>query len=204
MAEEFNKYKRNTLNTEYIEDKFSSSSSVGLCELVHIDDSNIKEVWYLQQSKCKEYYVVVDCPNVFLAITVFPTTNTASYRGLADLMRMMVAERMETSGELNSTIAEVVKLFPFQYWPNTVDEYSNSELDCRLDYLGNLLRFNGADDYNSKDKIGSISSKLFAAESSRLIKYEGPFDFSLIGGAFYCWTYPAAYKKMDSINPGIA
>lgn len=203
MAEEFNKYKRNTLNTEYIEDKFSSSSSGEfLCESVHIDDSNIKEVWYQQKSKCKEYYVVVDCPNVFLTITVFPTTNTASYRGLADLMRAMVADRMETSGELNSTIAEVVKLFPFQYWPNTVDEYSNSKLDCRLDYLGNLVRFNGVDDYNSKDKIVAISSKLI--DSSGLIKYEGPFDFSLIGGAFYCWTYPAAYKKLESIQSGIA
>lgn len=201
MAEEFNKYKRNTLNTEYIEDKFSSSGGA-LCELVHIDDSNIKEVWYQQKSKCKEYYVVVDCPNVFLAIKVFPTTNTASYQGLADLMRSMVADEMETSGELNSTFAEVVKLFPFQYWPDTVDEYSNSELDCRLDYLGNLVRFNGVDDYNSKDKIASISSKLI--EPSRLIKYEGPFDFSLIGGAFYCWTYPAVYKKMESIQPGIA
>lgn len=201
MAEEFNKYKRNTLNTEYIEDKFSSSGGA-LCELVHIDDSNIKEVWYQQKSKCKEYYVVVDCPNVFLAITVFPSTKTASYRGLADLMRGMVADQMETSGKLNSTIAEVVKLFPFQYWPNTVDEYSNSKLECRLDYLGNLVRYNGVDDYNSKDKIASISSKII--ESSRLIKYEGPFDFSLIGGAFYCWTYPAAYKKMGSINPGIA
>lgn len=201
MAEEFNKYKRNTLNTEYIEDKFSSSGGA-LCELVHIDDSNIKEVWYQQKSKCKEYYVVVDCPNVFLAITISPSTNTASYTGLADLMRAMVADQMETSGELNSTIAEVVKLFPFQYWPDTFDEYSNSKLDCRLDYLGNLVRYNGVDDYNSKDKIASISSKI--SESSNLIKYEGPFDFSLIGGAFYCWTYPAAYKKMGSINPGIA
>lgn len=201
MAEEFNKYKRNTLNTEYIEDKFSSSGGA-LCELVHIDDSNIKEVWYQQKSKCKEYYVVVDCPNVFLAKTISPSTNTASYTGLADLMRSMVADQMETSGELDSTIAEVVKLFPFQYWPDTFDEYSNSKLDCRLDYLGNLVRYNGVDDYNSKDKIASISSKIIG--SSNLIKYEGPFDFSLIGGAFYCWTYPAAYKKMGSINPGIA
>ena len=201
MAEEFNKYKRNTLNTEYIEDKFSSSGGA-LCELVHIDDSNIKEVWYQQKSKCKEYYVVVDCPNVFLAITIDPSTNTASFHGLADLMRAMVADTMETSGELDSTMAEVVKLFPFQYWPDTFDEYSNSDLDCRLDYLGNLVRYNGVDDYNSKDKIASISSKII--ESSNLIKYEGPFDFSLIGGAFYCWTYPAAYKKLGSIYPGIA
>lgn len=170
--------------------------------MVHIDDSNIKEVWYLQKSKCKEYYVVVDCPNVFLTITFFPSTNTASYRGLADLMRAMVADKKDTSEEMNSTMAEVVKLFPFQYWPNTYDEYSNSKLDCRLDYLGNLLSLNGADDYNSKDKIVTISSKLI--ELSHLIKYEGPFDFSLIGGAFYCWTYPAAYKKMDSMQPGIA
>lgn len=196
MAEEFNKYKRNTLNTEYIEDKFSSSSSGGLCELVHIDDSNIKEVFYKLDGGFNNYVIIVDCPNVYLeSVNVdMNSTITFSYRGLADIVREEVALEMDGDGKLDSVLEGRTKLFPFQYWPCSKDEYYKYRADFRLDYLGNMVRYNGIDDLKNKGAIASISSNDKLAAGFK--KYEGPFDLSLMGGAFGCWTYPAAYKEL--------
>lgn len=170
-----------------------------MCELVHIDDGNIKEVYYQTEGNYNKYLVVVDIPNVYLNFDLVGEVDmnssiTASYRGLADDIREQVANKLGNSGELDSVLEGWAKLFPFKYWPDTVAEYENHRAEGRLDYLGNLVKYNGTDDYNSKDKISRICSDTNI--STNMIKYEGSFSFNLIGGAFDCWTYPAAYKEI--------
>lgn len=197
MADEFNKYKDNILNTEYIEGRLTQSGAP-LCELVHIDDSNIKEVYYRMENGHPKYLVVVDIPNVFLDFTTvgeigFDEPFNVSYRGLADLIREQVANALDKYGELDSVLESWTKLFPFKHWPETVEEYENYIAEYRLDYLGNLVKYNDIYDYsNDNNKISRICSS--PTTTAGAIKYDGPFNFDNIGGAFDCWTYPEAYK----------
>lgn len=191
MAEEFNKYKDNILNTEYIEGLYSSGGVKA--ELVRITNTNVKKVYKKSGLNMggSQLYVLVDVPNVYLTERPFTADGVTGsfFIGLGYKAQDTVASNQLSADE----IAKLKRLMPFK------DYYSSDNMPEPID----IRQLDSFDQPRQEDASLTSPHITMIASDIELLKYRGASDKEYEGfvledfvAPFMCWTYPAAYKDL--------
>lgn len=194
MADEFNKYKDNILNTEYIEGLYSSGGGSDKAVFYRIADKDITGVYCYNNSSL---LLTVDKP-VWLAV------NRADGKHLSEsdkavvfmkdymLLTMLTMDKdLEDNQEMYDLLVQSI---PVGFDP---DLYSTA--DGMLSTAATPLYYDlkpGELYFKMPCVEGIVYEKMGIQDNPGCTPYEGEFSLSDIGGPLYAWGWPLLFERM--------
>ena len=191
MAEEFNKYKDDILNTEYIEGLYSSGGDSDKAVLYRIADEDITGV-YLSDNTL---LLTVDKPVCLVVNSVDGKHLDESDKAVVfmkDYMLLTMLTMEKDLGENQETYDLLVQSIPVGFDP---DLYSTA--DGMLSTAATPLYYDlkpGQPYFKLPCVEGIVYEKM--GMQSGATPYEGDFSLSDIGGPLYAWGWPLLFERM--------
>ena len=194
MAEEFNKYKDNILNTEYIEGLYSSGrGGSDKAVLYRIADEDITGVY---KSANNLLVLTVDKP-VWLAVNIADGKHLRESNKAVVFMKDYILNMMfdldKDLGENQEMYDLLVQSIPVGFDP---DLYSTA--DGMLSTAATPLYYDlkpGELYFKMPCVEGIVYEKMGIQDATGCTPYEGEFSLSDIGGPLYAWGWPLFFER---------
>lgn len=192
MAEEFNKYKDNILNTEYIEGLYSSGGDSDKAVLYRIADEDITGVYLTNKNTL---LLTVDKPVCLVVNSVDGKHLDESDKAVVfmkDYMLLTMLTMEKDLGDNQEMYDLLVQSIPVGFDP---DLYSTA--DGMLSTAATPLYYDlepGQPYFKLPCVEGIVYEKM--GMQSGATPYEGDFSLSDIGGPLYAWGWPLLFERM--------
>ena len=193
MAEEFNKYKDNILNTEYIEGLYSSGGDSDKAVLYRIADEDITGVYLTNNT----LLLTVDKP-VFLSVDRADGKHLRESDKAVVFMKDYMLLTMLTMGKDSERNQEMYDLL-VQSIPVGFDPDLYSTADSMLSTAATPLYYDlkpGELYFKLPCVEGIVYEKMGMQDNPGVTPYEGEFSLSDIGGPLYAWGWPLLFERM--------